>query len=128
MHGRPDSESDAVFLRIHAPIQEFADALSIGFMYNCYRKLAGLPRDAYDGKGFHAIRRTLGRNLVTSGSPVTMVAQILGHDDIKSAEKYIPLDSEHLKECALDFTGIEPSLKGRRPSRAASPKGGAHHE
>ena len=108
LHGRQDTESDALFLRIHAPFQAFADAVSIGDMYDYYRKRAGLPRDAYDGKGFHALRRTLGRNLVTSGSPVTMVAQILGQEDIDSTKKYIALDSEHLKECALDFTGIDP--------------------
>jgi len=110
LHGRQDTESNALFLRHHAPFQAFADAVSIGDMYDYYRKRAGLPRNAYDGKGFHALRRTLGRNLVTSGSPVTMVAQILGHEDINSTEKYIALDSEHLKECALDFVGIE--LKG----------------
>jgi site-specific recombinase XerD len=77
-------------------------------MYDYYRRLAGLPRDAYDGKGFHALRRTLGRNLTTAGVPVTMTAQIFGGDHIDSTQKYIALDSKHLKECALDFRGIEP--------------------
>lgn len=108
LNGRQESESDALFLRHHAPFQAFADAASLGYMYNYYRKRAGLARDAYDGKGFHALRRTLGRNLVTSGSPITMVAQILGQADIDSTKKYIALDSEHLKQCALDFSGIEP--------------------
>jgi site-specific recombinase XerD len=82
--------------------------MSVGYIYNFIRKKAGLPRDAYDGKGFHSLRRSLGKNLVTSGVPITMVAQILGDSDIDSTKKYISLDSEHLKECALDFTGIRP--------------------
>ncbi len=35
-----------------------------------------------------------------------MIAQILGHDDIKSALQYLALDVGNLKECALDFSGI----------------------
>ena len=45
--------------------------------------------------------------MITSGVPVTTVAQVLGHSNITSTKKYIALDSVHLKECALDFTGIE---------------------
>ena len=45
--------------------------------------------------------------MVTSGVPVTTVAQILGHTNVNSTQKYPALDSHHLKECALDFSGIE---------------------
>jgi integrase len=108
LHGRQQTTSDAVFLRIHAPFQGFSNGVAVGYLYDYYRKRAGLPRDAYDGKGFHALRRTLGRNLTASGIPVTMTAQIFGDTHIDSTTKYISLDSEHLKECALDFIGIEP--------------------
>ena len=108
LHGRQKTESDAVFLRIHTPFQAFADGIAIGDMYNYYRRKAGLPRDAFDGKGFHALRRSIGRHMVVSGVPVTTVAQVLGDSNMNAAKKYISLDSEHLKECALDFSGIEP--------------------
>ena len=58
--------------------------------------------------GFHSLRRSLGKSLITSGAKVTTVAQILGDSDIDSTKKYISLDSEHLKECALGFAGIKP--------------------
>ena len=108
LHGRQDTESDTVFLRIHAPFQAFADGVAIGDMYDYYRKQAGLPRNAFDGKGFHALRRSAARNMTTSGVPVTTVAQVLGDSDMNSTKKYIALDSEHLKDCALDFSGIAP--------------------
>jgi len=38
---------------------------------------------------------------------VITVAQALGHRAIDSTKQYISLDSLHLKECALDFSGIE---------------------
>jgi site-specific recombinase XerD len=48
--------------------------------------------------------------MVTSGVSIKDVAQVLGHANIASTNPYVALDSVHLKECALDFTGIE--LKG----------------
>ena len=66
-----------------------------------------LQRVAFDGKGFHSLRRAVGKNMITSGVPVTTVAQVLGHNGTSSINKYIALDSVHLKECALDFSGIE---------------------
>ncbi len=105
---RPQNEHENVFLRIRPPFRPFSNGVAIGDIYDYYRKRAGLPRDAGDGMGFHSLRRSLGKNLVTSGAPVTMVAQILGDSDIDSTKKYISLDSEHLKECALSFDGIKP--------------------
>jgi len=107
LHGRQQIKNDTVFLRMRAPASALNDSVSIGDMYDDYCKKAGIYRNAFDGKGFHSLRRSVGKNMVTSGVPVTTVAQILGHDNIDSTKKYISLDSRHLKECALDFTGIE---------------------
>jgi len=46
--------------------------------------------------------------MATSGIPVITVAQVLGDSDMNSTKKYIALDSRHLKDCALDFSGIKP--------------------
>ena len=112
LNGRQNTESEEIFLRNHRPYQGFFDGVAIGKMYDEYRKKAGLSRDAFDGNSFHALRRGVGKNLVTSHIPITTVAQILGQEDIDSAKKYISLDSIHLKECALSFNGIEPKERG----------------
>lgn len=105
---RPDAAYENIFLRIRPPFRPFSNGVAIGDIYDYYRKRAGLPRDAHDGMGFHSLRRSLGKNLITTGAPVTMVAQILGDNDIDSTKKYISLDGCHLKECALNFDGIKP--------------------
>jgi len=46
--------------------------------------------------------------MLSSGTPVTTVAQVLGHAEVDSTKKYIAVDKEHLKMCALTFDGIEP--------------------
>jgi site-specific recombinase XerD len=50
--------------------------------------------------------------MVTNGVKVTDVAQVLGDADIDSTKKYISLDSENLKRCALPFDGIAPARIG----------------
>lgn len=107
LNGRPKCDYEEIFIRLHAPHQPFVDGTGIQYLYSRYRRKAGLSRKAFDGKGFHSLRRSVGKRMVTSGVPVTTVAQVLGHTDINSTQRYISLDSVHLKECALDFHGIE---------------------
>lgn len=108
LNGRPQSDCEEIFLRGTPPFFPLKDPIAIGDQYNIYLKRAGIQRIAGDGLGFHSLRRATGKNLVTSGTPVNIVAQVLGDSNIDSTRKYISLDSEHLAECALDFTGIEP--------------------
>jgi integrase len=107
LKARPKTDCENIFIRRRPPHCGIANATSLGDMYDSYRNKAGLTREAFDGKSFHSIRRSVGKSMVTSGIPVTTVAQILGHGDIDSTKQYISLDARHLKECALDFSGIE---------------------
>ena len=101
---RPKSESKNIFLRINAPHRELKSAVTIGDIYNDWRKAAGLS----ESKSFHSLRRTLGRDMIVGGVSVISVAQVLGQENFNSAKQYISLDSKHLKLCALPFDGIAP--------------------
>lgn len=104
LNARPKSECDKVFLSLTPPFRPLAGGRSPGTIYINYRKKLGLP-----SQGFYSLRRALGKHLVTSGTPITTVAQVLGHSDITNTKQYIALDTIHLKECALDFTNITPN-------------------
>jgi len=108
LHVRPNSTDDNVFIKTYPPFVSFKNSCSIGDIYDRYCKLAGLERKVHDGKGFHSLRRALGKNMTVAGVAVTTTAQTLGDVDTDSTKKYIALDSEHLAECALDFKGIFP--------------------
>ena len=110
LNWRYKCDSDAVFLREKKPYRGFADAVSIGDIYDDYRKRAGLDREAFDGKGFHSLRRTVGTSLITADIPLTTAAQILGDRDVRSMKKYIALDEKHLSECSLDFSDIDSEV------------------
>jgi site-specific recombinase XerD len=103
INGRPQGKETTLFLRMQPPFTGLRPSAADS-THATYRRAIGLDR-----RGFHSLRRSVGKNMVTSGVPVTTVAQVLGHSDINSTTPYISLDSIHLKECALDFTGITPN-------------------
>lgn len=61
LNARPRSDSPEVFLRLIAPRTGLTDAVSIGCMFQQYQKKAGIYRHAFDGKGFHGLRRRLAK-------------------------------------------------------------------
>lgn len=102
LFGRPQSLLNNIFLSSRPPFSSLGRT-GIYSAFNQVRLSAGLPTCS-----FHGLRRALGTNMVVAGIPITTVAQVLGHTDISSTKQYISLDSVHLKECALDLTGIAP--------------------
>jgi integrase len=108
LHGRQKTDFDAVFLSMRWPHRGFANGEAIRSVYNKCRRNANLPRDAFDGLGFHSLRRAVGKNMSTAGVPIEATAQVMGDRKIDSVKKYIALDSHHLKECALPFADITP--------------------
>lgn len=111
LNGRPETTYEQVFLRALPPFRPFKDPVCINDQFGVYCRRAGISREAWDGRGFHSLRRAAGKRMVTSGTSVNTVAQVMGHTSIYSTKKYIALDSEHLAECALDFTGIEVEVR-----------------
>lgn len=106
LNARPRNHCTELFLRCTSPQVAIADAVAIGTMFKDYERRAGIERKAFDGKGFHGLRRRLAKKLLVSGSSLTMVAQVLGQTSIQSALQYLALDTGNLKECALNFVGI----------------------
>ena len=106
LNARPKTDVQEIFLREKAPFIFMSSGVAIGYLFDSYSKKAGIERSPFDGKGFHGLRRRLARNMLTSGTPVTTIAQVLGHTNIQATKQYLSLDSQNLKECALDFTGI----------------------
>ena len=108
LEGRPDTGSDKVFLRAAYPYAPLSGSVPIMHMWKRYEDLAGVPRTAGDGRGFHSLRRALGKNMSEIGYAYTDIATAIGHSSPGSARSYISVDEEHLKTCAIPFDSIEP--------------------
>ncbi len=104
LYSRPQTEERHVFLRYLKPHTPIKDAVTIGDIYRDCCIAAGIP----SSNAFHTLRRSLATAMVTGGVEITTVAQVLGDAQINSTKKYIALDSNNLKRCALPFDGILP--------------------
>lgn len=111
LNARPKTTCPEVFLRCTPPKIAIQNAVCIGCMFKDYERRAGMERHPFDGKGFHGLRRRLAKKLLVSGNSLAMIAQILGHEDLQSALQYLDLDTNNLRECALDFSTIPITRK-----------------
>lgn len=101
-HGRPAVDSPYVFLRHLAPIVPFADDDHLHQIIEKYRQLAHVSLPPKRRRGFHALRHTLASVLLDQGTPLSVIADVLGHADPESTGVYLKIDVSRLRECAGD--------------------------
>ena len=107
LHARYKTDSPYLFLRVRKSARmDPIEPTSFNGYLRKYMEAAGIERAGWDGRSFHAFRRTAGRNMVISGTPVAAVAQVLGHNSIESSKRYISLDTERLRECGLELGAL----------------------
>ena len=106
LHARPDVDSPYIFMTECKPYRKLSDRSSVANIFNKYVKISGIDKKPSDGKSFHAIRRTVGSWLLRSGAHPEMISQILGHQDKDVLKRYLPVEQEAMRICALDFSII----------------------
>lgn len=113
LHSRPRADNPYVFLRILHPVSGIPVSPTLfNVALREYVEAAGIARTGWDGKSFHALRRTAGTKMVVSGTSISTVAQVLGHGNIESSKRYIALDTEKLRECCLDLGAMHTRKEG----------------
>ena len=64
-----------------------------------YLNESGVKKCGFDGRDFHALRKTFATNLLVSGAPLESVASALGDAGVQAAKPYLALDDENLRLC-----------------------------
>lgn len=90
-NGRPESPLPYVFLTALRPYRKLSDVSSVRSIFNRYASSCGLCREAWDGKSFHAFRRTAAKWLLESSADTQMISQVLGQRDREVLKRYLPL-------------------------------------
>jgi site-specific recombinase XerD len=108
---RPTVSDEHVFLRFKSPNVKLGKTAAANCI-NRYLGKAGIEREAYDGKTFHAFRRTVGTRLIESGAGLEMTAQMLGLVQIDTAKRYISLDEKSLRECQMPLGHLNCTREG----------------
>ncbi|MEI6421608.1 MAG: site-specific integrase, partial [Lentisphaerota bacterium] len=100
---RPKSDSLHLFLTANAPYRKLKNSSALVTVLDDCSKKAGILK--IPSRSFHSLRRSLGTFMSNSGVSIHTIAQVLGHSDLSTANRYISADM-HLVDCALDFDGI----------------------
>lgn len=109
LKGRPTGVPDNhVFLRAKAPYVALSP--SNGLYDVATRAFAraepGSRKDT--GHGFRVLRASFATRMLEGGTPLPVISGALGHQGIDSAKHYLAADEQRMRECCLDFAGIEP--------------------
>ena len=106
-NGRPHSDDRHIFIRTKAPYGKLTGKVCTNALYRI------LPeRRAIKGGGFHVTRRTFATNLLKNQAGIDTVMDALGHRDPTSVMKYLLLDDERSRSCALSLADAGILMKG----------------
>ncbi len=101
-YARPNVESPFVFLTVNAPYTQMQPG-SIGGILDRHRVRSGIQKKRGTAGGMHSLRHALARRMLEQGTPLSTVANVMGHTSYASTSPYLKVDIEGLRECALSL-------------------------
>lgn len=104
-----DTGEDHVFLRTHAPFTALSSRHDLYDVSSRAFAKAGIPDlGSGTGRGLRTLRSSFASRLLATKTILPVISGALGHADMESAKHYLSTDEYHLRQCCLDFDGIEP--------------------
>lgn len=97
---RPRSASRAIFLRNKS---HRGEPMSLPQMRNSLRYQARLA--GVGDFGTHMLRRRAATSMVAAGTPMKVVADVLGHAEVQTTTAYLRIDLEGLRAVAAEWPG-----------------------
>lgn len=107
LHDRPHSDDDHVFLRSQAPHVALSSSDLYHVSESALARTNSAPR-ADMGRGMRVLRASLATRMLEADTPLAVISGALGHRGSDSAKHYLATDEKRMRQCCLDFTGIEP--------------------
>jgi len=101
-HGRPTTTSRTVFLTHRAPFPPLKGASAVTSTVKRLLAKAGIERRS---SGAHLLRHTAATQMVNRGASFKEVADVLGHQKLRTTTIYAKLDLAALSEVALPWPG-----------------------
>jgi site-specific recombinase XerD len=104
-YARPQSDDPHVFLTCNAPYT-YLHPSSVGCILKRWMLRCGIHKKGGTVSGMHSLRHALARRLLEQGTPLSTVAQIMGHTSYCSTSPYLKVDIDGLRDCALSLEGV----------------------
>lgn len=100
-HGRPPTDAPEIFVRHQAPFEPCGRHANLHTLVTKSTRRAGIPIPR-GRHGLHALRHSLASALLDAGTPLPVIAEVLGHVSTHSTHVYLHVDQEALRRCALN--------------------------
>lgn len=94
---RPDTNLSKVFLRERAPFTSLSRCVCSRVMKRTF------PDRDVPGSCFHVLRKTMATELLKTGTQAQTVTDFLGHTNNSTVMKYLSLDEERMRKCAISL-------------------------
>jgi len=103
LEGRPRCNVSNVFITLKRPYT------GLKRCYSSTVAIFGAKKSTSEIRGLHIVRRTFASNLLSAGTPVSMISSTLGHADESTIDEYLATDGIKMGRCAIGLGGIEPT-------------------
>lgn len=106
-YARPVTDYREVFLRLKAPLAPFASNDNLYHVIADYRRRAGITLPTAGPQGMHTLRHTVASRLLEVGTPLEIIADVLGHRSLTSTQIYTKVDIDALRSAALALPEVD---------------------
>ena len=104
--GRPQSDSDAAFVRSRAPFRAFAKPAAISVIVKRAMQRAGVTCPSRGAA--HVLRHSAASSMLRQGASLQDIAAILRHRSIETTQIYAKIDATSLRQIAQPWPEVQP--------------------
>ena len=97
---RPKTTCQNVFVN-HLPPYQTVSGFSNKFTW--YVRKAGITKKPNRRYGMHSLRNTVATRMLENDVPFDVIIPFIGHSDENTLNRYLGMDIENLRKCALSF-------------------------
>lgn len=106
LNARPPTNLPFVFLRTVRPYTQLNPS-SLNTIVTRYMDSCGVKHAPGEWRGTHSFRRSLGARMLETGTPLSVISNVLGHTNMDSTRPYLSTNLTQLRVCALGLEGIQ---------------------
>lgn len=101
-----DTDLDYIFITAIKPYRHHLELKSHNYIVKNYLTKAGIDIDGRK-HGFHSLRHSFSKSLLSEDISLYSISNILGHKDIEATMYYLDIDTSKLKELALEVPYVK---------------------
>jgi integrase/recombinase XerD len=103
--GRPQTQSDAVFIRSRAPFQPFRSHCAVSVIVGAALRRAGVKRPSRGAA--HLLRHSVATSMLRHGASLQEVAALLRHRSIETTQIYAKVDVTALRKIVQPWPEVQ---------------------